>query len=346
MRKSTVQEFSGLHARYLKGEASDDESGRRFRAFYDTDRAFDKVLAAWIKQYPNSYAAYTARAHYWYWVGASIRGEGWGRDVSKETHDEMQRFHNLARADLASALRLSPKPIEALSMLMFLEKYVPNHAALKKYFEQAEVVDPNNTRAKLVYITWLNPNWSGKSNGQTDSALIQYADQITKGNFGDDYKKYIRYLVTIERADYHSSQHAYDQAEPLYLEAATLCPGIGTPLKSAINLQYTRSDNTKVITTAEQYLSRFKPNADILFKLGRSQYFVGQKQKSFDAYKACAELKASECKFSLAWFYEQGVVVTQDNRRASSLYWEAYQLGSPRGLPMALKTFFRSMIGS
>jgi TPR repeat protein len=226
---------------------------------------------------------------------------------------------------------------------MYLEKYVPNHAELKKHFDRAEALDPANTRAKLVYISWLNPNWSGRLNGRSDAALIDYADQVEKGNFGVEYKRYIRYLAVIERADYHRSQHAFDQAEPLYLEAAMLCPGIGTPLKSAIELQYTRSDSTKVIVSAEQYLSRFKPKVDILFKLGRSQYFMGQKQKSFDAYKQCAELKDSECLFSLAWFYEQGIVVAQNSRRASSLYWEAYQLGSPRGLPMAVKTFIRSL---
>ena len=89
-----------------------------FEVFSKADTAYGSILSKWIRESPDSYVPFAARAKYYCACAWEARGQKRINSKEQKEYKEMEHLFSLARLDIDEALKRNKKPDVCYSMIM------------------------------------------------------------------------------------------------------------------------------------------------------------------------------------------------------------------------------------
>jgi tetratricopeptide (TPR) repeat protein len=159
--RSVEASYADLQKRFESGAAGEVDLLNAYAAFYQRQDKYRAQLDAWIKAYPRSSAAHTARGVYLRRLGDTARGAGYIQSVPTENLRYMEQMHALAVADLTKALELNPKTYIATLHLLNIANTNGDDLKAFRYLNMGNEILPTNLLVRARYLIHLTPKWGG-----------------------------------------------------------------------------------------------------------------------------------------------------------------------------------------
>jgi hypothetical protein len=155
------REMNAIQKNYEAGKISDANLEAHFGIFYAADPKGEAKYDAWVKAYPNSYAALQSRCAYNLEAALVSRGSKFIQDTSDSELKGMDLYLNRASADCKAAEALTKKPILAYKDLLHIAELNGDWQTRKQMLDLANIADPKNTTVRTQYMYGLQPQWGG-----------------------------------------------------------------------------------------------------------------------------------------------------------------------------------------
>lgn len=175
---------------YERGKFNDLVLQDYFSIFNTDSPEFTKMLDAWVKAFPKSYAARQARAMHFLSTAATARGAAFISDTSAQEIEGMRLYLKRAMADCRAAGRMTRKPVLTYRTISGISLYNGADDTRKLMLDMANKVDPKNSVVRIEYLFGLQGRWGGslaemesfvkeaKTLGLPDEAIYNMEDMI------------------------------------------------------------------------------------------------------------------------------------------------------------------------
>ena len=164
--------LSSLQAAFEAGEGAEDVVENAFLAFANSDPELRRHLDQWVTEMPGSYAAIMARGFYYWHVGWTWRGTGWGKNTHKTRFVKMREFFRLSAVDLGQAIKVNEKLSVAYSILISIAMAGgSDRAAERTILDLGLAAVPGSAAIRYRYLHALW--WRGKLD-----EIKEYVDDI------------------------------------------------------------------------------------------------------------------------------------------------------------------------
>lgn len=223
-------------------------------AFHTADTSLDEKLDAWVAASPGSFAPYFARGSHRVGVGYARRGAKFVKDTPKADLDAMRATLDLAEKDLAKALELRPRAIDAVSRQIAL------YAAEGRDVEMDRAVALATKRCapclgvRVQYMFSIRPRWGGSYDLMR--AFAKKADVVLSPKLG-----VLGGFVDYDLADIAFASHKDDEALAS-IETAIGHGEIGEFLVLRSRIRHARGDAAGATADAERALALWPGNAE------------------------------------------------------------------------------------
>lgn len=127
----------------------------------------------WVRNYPESYAALTARGKARVVMGFFARGSEFVPDTSQNRFSDMRRWHGMAKEDLLASLKLTRYPLISHIELHNIAMAGSDDESKYKHFAEAYLIAPASMRLHLNVMNSLRPRWGGSY-----AAMMAYIDKV------------------------------------------------------------------------------------------------------------------------------------------------------------------------
>ena len=107
--QSLERRLTALNESYVKGELPEKLVKHAFHGFANSSTDLATNLDDWIRNFPDSFAAHTARGMYFQNLGWLARQGRLARDTDPEQFERMGVYFDKARADFEAALAIRPR---------------------------------------------------------------------------------------------------------------------------------------------------------------------------------------------------------------------------------------------
>lgn len=156
-----LERVLGDHQRAFEADAgSSQKLETAFQSFGKVPRSEQEKLNEWIKQYPASYAALTARASFYHAQGMDARGTAYFASTPEENIRTMRVFLEKSQLDSERALTLTPKPYFSHFTLMSIAGTTGGDGEKEHYLEAVKLA-PQSVELRLARMAKLAPRWGG-----------------------------------------------------------------------------------------------------------------------------------------------------------------------------------------
>jgi tetratricopeptide (TPR) repeat protein len=155
------QYFSGIQGQFRSGQASAEELRNAFRAFYPTDRSLAPKYDAWVKTYPNSYAARVARAIYYKKIGYEERGGNYLSETGETQIGKMDQAMQKAIGDFGASIKMDPKPFLSYFNMIDITSSYAGIAYTRQMYDHAINLAPMFVDVRRKYMLALEDKWGG-----------------------------------------------------------------------------------------------------------------------------------------------------------------------------------------
>jgi len=317
------KQFNALIKDAADGKMTDQELSRWFEIFRKWNQAREPLHEDWIRQFPNSAAAYLAAAKYYEARGWNMRGSEYAAKTSSSQFQAMGLEFRKAYEYLGRAENLMARPTLAVSMRMWMQAANGDaHNRIEDLYRSALKTFPETLQVRLTWIRLSHPKWSG--NPEKLKAAMADAKGLSK-----DDARYIAYAIDGELGSAYWYLERFDAAAEWYGKAIPLCPGFDGALVDALKMHQERKNYEAIIPLATLYIERYPRN-----NWGWSMRgWAHIERKEYDAaasdYKMGAQYNSSYAQEGLAWLTEWGYGgMKQDYRKAIELYEIAAANGS------------------
>jgi predicted Zn-dependent protease len=217
--------IGGYQRAFEADEAMSSRLENAFLAFSKVPQSAERIFNGWVRQYPSSYAALTARGCFLYFQGLEARGTAYIRDTPEENIRAMQVYLGRARADLERSLKLVQKPyINRLTLMSIARTNGSRREGRAQYLEAVKLA-PQSIELRLARMTSLEPRWGG-SYAQMTKFLAESRSELRDPGAAGRLAARIPAYRAHERQqakDYSQALKLYDEAIGLYASAGTLC---------------------------------------------------------------------------------------------------------------------------
>jgi TPR repeat protein len=169
------QVVGAAHKRYVEGQAENDAE-RFVDGLEPSQLAGIDVCEDWVAAMPQSYVAHWVCGAIWHNGAWVARGGDYANKVSPVRFALMRE--RLARSSrlLEKAITLTPKPIEALTLLASNCAALGEQQAAQELFAQAEAVMPADYTLHSTKINFLLPEWGGSA--EEVRAAVEHAEAL------------------------------------------------------------------------------------------------------------------------------------------------------------------------
>jgi TPR repeat protein len=249
-----------------------------------------------IAAMPQSYAAHWICGAIWRNGALIARGGDYADKVSPVRFALMRE--RLARSNrlLEKAVTLSPKPIEALTLLAGNRSLLGEREAANALFAQGEAIKPDDARLHGMKITFLLPEWGGSPEEVADA--VQRAE--TLGVSGDAL------LSLRDEFIARPSRKSDPGAEKIYWERA-LAEHPNTYRLRSLLQYYRRVENWRdSIPVASALIEKDPHDAEAYELRGEANKRLGNTAAAWDDYRTAAALGSNYAIQTLIQAYLQG----------------------------------------
>lgn len=141
--------------------SKEEELLTAYRAFEIYNESFAHLFDVWIKETPNSYQPYLARARFYYNLGWEARGGSYRNKTSDQSIKEMTAYFNQATEDLKSVLTIKPNIIITYTTLINISKNIGGKKKTFGIVQQALSIASTSYLIRQTYLSSLQPRWGG-----------------------------------------------------------------------------------------------------------------------------------------------------------------------------------------
>ncbi len=149
------------HDEYVSGRSSSQHATAIVDSITDTQLAGIDRCSDWLQAMPDSYPAHWLCAAVWQSGARSARGGKYASEVSEGQFALMKERLERSNALLQRALDLTPKPIEALTMLAANHHLDSRGQEAEAYLQRAEAIMPQHPGIHGVRMNYALPEWGG-----------------------------------------------------------------------------------------------------------------------------------------------------------------------------------------
>lgn len=312
------RKLNAVQGDYELGKLRSEEVLASLRTFYETSPGFTPLLTEWVTQFPQSYAARSARAVHYKYLGRAQRGGAWINNTSPEQLKGMEHYLKLAMQDLAASEKLTKKPmITYLHMIdigMYMGKDDFNQKVLKKGL--ALKSDAFTLRRKYLYT--LVPKWGG-SFEQMDAFVNGCKEQGVPRN---DLHT-LEAMVHLEKGLDSVRNKDLLKAMVLFDKAIALNPNIDElheALWQRIIINTKLKNFTQMIPDLDRVIEMDPESHKAYATRGFAYHHNRNPEKALEDYRNAAELGSGWAQFQLGEFYLRGEIVKQSRNDAIKWY--------------------------
>ncbi|MEO7324167.1 MAG: DUF4034 domain-containing protein [Dokdonella sp.] len=210
------QHFNALELKFENNKATEYDLLDAYRPFYMREDVLANELSAWTKAYPKSYPAHLARGTYYRKLGELNRGTAPASEVSAQKFSYMDQVFAIAKPELESALRLTPKPYLAALNLLNIARYTSSTEDSDRYVALSNKLLPGNMLARGRYIDHLKPRWGGSYEKMEAFVKRSRKEGVSEANLG-----LLRAMIDDDRGMSAQLAGNYDEARSQYSLAMT-----------------------------------------------------------------------------------------------------------------------------
>lgn len=346
------RDYDGLEKRYGEmfrayqaGTIPDEEVYRSLDNL--TQNAADgqePLFDLWLEKYPKSYVALLARGYFYRAKAGRIRGDQYARDTSSAQFAGHQRYMELARADLLKAVAVDPKPTLGYLRLISVEGSIDALKSARRMRDLALKADPKSFIAHRIYVKYAAPKWQGSLAALADAERDAMASNMTAAD-----KQRYRAIYHYTLGDEYERQDKPNEAMAMFWRAHeegaekesydALERGAGVAEK---NQQYDRAmkflDELLATSSGVEVVAR-RHRGYLL------ETHYGQFAKAFADYSIAVEHGDDWAENRLGWWYDSGIHVRRDVKKAEEYWRRAAQKGNKTAIAN-LETLGKNTQGS
>ena len=209
-----------LLATYQKDAADDIQKEgvlvTAYTAFEMHNESFGTLFDAWVKETPNTYQPYLARAHFYYRLGWEARGHSYRNETSDQSISKMTGYFNQSTEDLKSSITIYPNSALPYITLIGISMNIGDLNKTLQVLQQALSIAPASYSVRTKYLQSLQPRWGG-------SIKLMQLFASSSQKYVEDNPK-IRLLigeVYAEVASIERKAKNYKKADELYAKSLT-----------------------------------------------------------------------------------------------------------------------------
>jgi tetratricopeptide (TPR) repeat protein len=199
---------------YEENYLAEDNLYSAFEVFSKADASFEPILNEWIKQFPSSAAAFTARARYYCACAWEVQRHKWALEKEGKEYEEMERYFSLAQLDIAEALKQDIRSDICYAMRMEIAMASGNEKLANNALAEALKYHPYAYRVRLQYLQMLTPRWGG-----TYQKMEAFIDSCEKDFVHNQKLKELVASVPADKGRTYSYLGKYEHAVKMYTEA-------------------------------------------------------------------------------------------------------------------------------
>ena len=324
--------FNALIADTAAGKMNDQELHRWFEVFYKWNPGREPLHEDWIRQFPNSAAAYLAAAYHYEARGWNSRGGEYSSKTSDSQFQAMGQEFRKAFENLTRAEGLMARPTLAAAMRMWMMAAAGDRRnQVRDIYRSAIKSFPETVQVRVIWVTLSHPKWGGSIDQLKD--VVGDARSLNAND-----RRYIEYLVNEELGHAYRDADEPKRAAEYYGKAIPMCPGLDGALTADLKMHQAQKNYEAIIPLATTYIERY-PRGNWGWAM-RGWAHVERKEYDRAAYdyERGALYGSSYAQEGLAWLTEWGHGgVKQDYGKAIELYEIAAANGSPTAAQKAEK---------
>jgi tetratricopeptide (TPR) repeat protein len=208
---SKLEEFQKAYEGDYQGE---DNLYNAFDVFSKADTAFGSLLAKWIKEYPDSYVPYVARAKYYCACAWQARGRKWAIDRERKEYKEMERCFSSARVDIDEALKKNIQLDVCYAMMVEIGMATANEEMKTNALANALKNHPYAYKIRLKYLQTLTPRWGGSY-----QKMAEFIDSCKNDIVHNPKLKELASSIPYDKGSVFYYLGKYEDAVKMYTEA-------------------------------------------------------------------------------------------------------------------------------
>lgn len=182
-------EFAGLdaamreaHDEYVSGRSGTNRAKAIVDSIADTQLAGIDRCADWLQAMPDSYPAHWLCAAIWESGAWAARSGKFASEVSAGRFALMKERLDRSNALLQGAIELTPKPVEALTLLAANHHLGGREQEAEAFLQRAEAIMPQHPGIHGVRTNFARPEWGG-----SDEAVRAALARAREAGVGESY---------------------------------------------------------------------------------------------------------------------------------------------------------------
>jgi tetratricopeptide (TPR) repeat protein len=199
---------------YEENYLGEDNLYSAFDVFSKADASFEPILHEWVKQFPASAAAYTARSKYYCACAWQVNGNKWTIDRYGKEYEEMERYFSLALADITEALKQNIRSDVCYAMKIEIGMATDKEGLMNNALVEALTYHPYAYRVRLQYLQALTPRWGG-----TYQKMEVFIDSCKKYIEYNPKLKELTASIPADKGMTYAYLGKYEHAMKMYTEA-------------------------------------------------------------------------------------------------------------------------------
>ncbi|WP_444995833.1 tetratricopeptide repeat protein [Aliikangiella sp. IMCC44359] len=225
-----------------------------YTAFEFADIKLKPVFDLWIKESPNAFQPYLARAYFYHRLGWNSRGFKYANKTKRSQFKAMRQYFSKAQTDLNKALNFNQKLSNAYCLLIAIKSTVGDKKGGADTLNYALSIIPESYVVRLLYMDFLRPRWGGSY-----VEMKNFASEAQKYSFKNPMLKLLKGAHWIDQGEIFVSKKQYEKAEQLFTQALS-----------------------------------FGEEPQLLFKRGKNYYRLGNYQKAINDLNRAINLLAND----------------------------------------------------
>jgi tetratricopeptide (TPR) repeat protein len=212
--KSLNSKLEELQQAFEQNYQAEDCVFDAFEVFKKTDPSYDPILQNWVKQFPDSYASYVARAEYY--SACAVQARGKKRVLNKDDNEykQMERYYSLALLDIDQALKLNIKMDVCYALKVEIGMALGKEELITNALGEATKYHPYGYRVRLKYMQTLTPR-----NGGSYQKMDEFIASCAALAIHNPKIKELTAAIPADKGSASSYLGKYDQAVKMYTEA-------------------------------------------------------------------------------------------------------------------------------
>lgn len=131
------------------------------RGFFFKESGYETLLDEWVKNFPDHYQPYLARASYYYRMGWDARGGKFSSETSDNQIENMKDYFAKAKEDIKNVLDKKQDNIIPYYFLINIYKALGDGISVKAILQKALEKCPSSFRIRSTYLLAIAPRWGG-----------------------------------------------------------------------------------------------------------------------------------------------------------------------------------------